>query len=518
MKKIGLDFGTTNSIICYPDGGDLKPWQLGGAGGDFYVPSLLSVQREDGTMEIGRAARANLGDDDYRAYLGFKMLLGEDNPERLAARGYGDFSPRAAAAAYLRELIQSYQREQNIPELEGVVLTVPEIWVREGRHRAREELDDLCREIGLPILRLLSEPVAAAVYFMQAFRQREQRAFDGHLLVCDYGGGTLDLSLSKVEGNDITVLESAGFGNASQTIGKAGLAFDEAVLQRLYASNGRAPEHDARWFRNLKEFEEQKISKRESITKVLKDYIRNPKADKRLFKVDGLEVQCSDLAEVFDTLIKPNLQRSLQEMQAHLQTYRIDTRDGQNFRILLVGGFSAFHLVQHTVREFFGSRTDLDTRFNTVMDLTDTALAIAKGAALVAQETIRVHPKCPINLGIQATDPNTHEDKNLPILRRGTPIKSDTIVQYSDKRFRVSKAAALDKLALTLWVDDGEGQVNYIPLGGRLRNYLPTDSAQDAWEIGFSVSQNLLFNLHIRVAGTDNEKISRLGDLSANIS
>ena len=517
-QKIGLDFGTTNSIICYPDDGELVPYRLGGAGGEFYVPSLLTIHREDNTTEIGQAARANLGDNDYRLYMGFKMLLGEDNPERLAARGYTDFSPRDAATAYLRELIGSYQREQGIQALDGVVLTVPEIWVREGRHHAREELDKLCREIGLPVLRLLSEPVAAAVYFTQAFQEREQRPFNGHVLVCDYGGGTLDLSLSQIEGNDITVLESAGFGNATDTLGRAGIAFDEGVMERLYTRAGRVLERDARWFRNLKDFEEQKRSKSDSITKALTLYLKNTKADKRLFQVDGLDVQCSDLADVFDTLIKPDLQRSLQEMQTHLQSYQIGARDGQSFRVLLVGGFSAFHLVQHTVRGFFGSHTDRDTRFDTAMSLTDTALAIAKGAALVAQETIRVHPKCPINLGIQASDKDTHEDTNLTILCRGTPIKSDTIVQYSDKKFRVSKAAALDKLPLTLWVDDGAGQVSYIKLGGKLRNYLPTDSAQDIWEIGFSVSQDLLFSLHIRVAGTGQEKITRLGDLSSNIS
>ena len=51
--------------------------------------------------------------------------------------------------------------------------------------------------------------------------------------MCDYGGGTLDFSLSKVDGNEIVVLEGTGKGSAKETVGIAGVEFDKAVVERV---------------------------------------------------------------------------------------------------------------------------------------------------------------------------------------------------------------------------------------------------------------------------------------------
>lgn len=515
MKKIGLDFGTTNSIICYESQGEIKPWQHGGAGGEFYVPSMLSMHKEETSLiEIGRSARANLGDSDYSIYLGFKMLLGEDNPARLTSRGYKKMAPHQAARTFLRKLTESYKTEQGIDDLESVVLTVPEIWVREGRHLAREELKALCDAIDLPVTQLLSEPVAAAVYFSHAYREREGSDFSGHVLVCDYGGGTLDLSLSAIQGNDITVLESAGFGYATQTLGRAGLAFDEAVLERLYQNNNRDILKERKWFKLLKEFEEQKIHKQHLITKFLPLYLKNSKADKKLFQVDDMDVKSSDLFDVFDRLIKPDLLRSLDEMFGHLKAHEINFSDGKSFRVLMVGGFSSFHLVQDAIRNFFDVQSTADSRFSHAMTLTDTALAIAKGAALVAQEQVKVHPSCPINLGVRAIN-KSGDYKDLVALKRGTKISSKVLPYFADASFFIKNEATLTQLPLEIWME-AAGKYRMFKLKGSLQDYVPPVKDNTRWSIGFSVDRSVLFSLHVRDQDGV-EQVSRLGKLSGNV-
>ncbi len=82
------------------------------------------------------------------------------------------------------------------------------------------------------------------------------------MLVCDYGGGTLDLSLSKVEGDQITVLEGTGRGITKETMGIAGVAYDKAVVEKVLNDQAITDK-----FKLLKKFEEKKIEKMDKLEK-----------------------------------------------------------------------------------------------------------------------------------------------------------------------------------------------------------------------------------------------------------
>ncbi|OUD14268.1 hypothetical protein [Thioflexithrix psekupsensis] len=70
MQHLGLDFGTTTSILAYHDGQQLRAFSLGGAAASPYIPSVLSLEKEDQEqIEIGQAARLNQGDNDYWVYI-----------------------------------------------------------------------------------------------------------------------------------------------------------------------------------------------------------------------------------------------------------------------------------------------------------------------------------------------------------------------------------------------------------------------------------------------------------------
>ncbi len=89
MRKLGIDFGTTNSTLSYldPSRKVLECYRMRGASGSPYIPSFVRRDKEDGSIEIGRAARSSRGDGDYSVFSGFKLLLTEKSKERMEEHG-----------------------------------------------------------------------------------------------------------------------------------------------------------------------------------------------------------------------------------------------------------------------------------------------------------------------------------------------------------------------------------------------------------------------------------------------
>ncbi|GKT09146.1 Hsp70 family protein [Desulforhabdus sp. TSK] len=504
MHKLGLDFGTTNSTLSYldPSRKVIECYRMGGADGSPYIPSFVSYDVSDGSICIGDSARINEGDSDYKIFSRFKMLLSEDRQEKLERYGYEHQSPRDCAKAFVEYLIQNYCQEQNIESsIENVVITVPEIWVREGRHASRECLKEICQELGLPVRRFLSEPVAAAVYFAHCFREQYGRSFDGHVLVCDYGGGTLDLSLSKVEAERISVLECTGKGYDSQTLGKAGVAFDEATVMAVYERlKGMRLSRTEQTFPGfMREFEERKIKLRKHVDKILEQYLKNKTVNKKAFEVNSVEFKASDLADAFNLVIKSELLDALTEMKSYLDEHQVDCNDSDRFRVVMVGGFSGFYLVQQTVREFFGSETTEDQRFNSCFTVEDTALAISKGAALIANEMFSIDPVCPITVGLMVwKDDGTGEYKftEIPFLKKGVKISQYLASVFLKGLARFSIDPRNRKLPITIFLRDKRGRWR-ISLEKAVDRLLPNAHQQgNQWKIGFSVDENYLFTFH----------------------
>ena len=177
MHHLGLDFGTTTSILSYENNQQqIESFTLGGAAATPYIPSVLSIDTTDNSLQIGKAALLNQGDEDYEVFRYFKMLLAEKNPDKLKALAYLNKKPESIAFEYIQELLDLYRKERGIKQdIHGLVITVPEIWVREGNHASREALNSICQKLGLKV-KLLSEPVAASVYFVHRFKEHRTYA------------------------------------------------------------------------------------------------------------------------------------------------------------------------------------------------------------------------------------------------------------------------------------------------------------------------------------------------------
>src|SRR4051812_36052929 len=220
-KVVGIDLGTTNSLVAYVDGG--KPAVIRDDSGDALVPSVVSVA-EDGTIFVGREAQRRLMTAPSRTVYSVKRFMGrgvEDvrgeadllpftvggDPGGVVRIGVAgrEFTPPEISAFVLREL--KHRAEEHFRtagefdfEVDRAVITVPAYFNDAQRTATR----DAGRLAGLEVLRIINEPTAASLAYGLDKRNR------GTIAVYDLGGGTFDISILKVEDGVFQVLSTNG--------------------------------------------------------------------------------------------------------------------------------------------------------------------------------------------------------------------------------------------------------------------------------------------------------------------
>lgn len=272
-RNIGLDFGTTNSTISYLESESIEAFQYGGPGGQRYIPSFITyLDEEEEELEVGSAARASATyRKDVESYANFKMYL--PLPESEFSNHFkNNRTPISVTANYLKEILTSSENEYSFEEQEGkiskIVVSVPEIWHRDIKNTGRERLQKIIKEslgFGDKLVQLVSEPVAAAAYYVWKDKKREnvseQKVFSGNLLVCDMGGGTFDVSLCRVsKDSSVEVLYFDGQGDKGLEC--AGVAFDRNCVKAAYfKKHGKhISESDPKFRTLLSAFEGLKIA------------------------------------------------------------------------------------------------------------------------------------------------------------------------------------------------------------------------------------------------------------------
>lgn len=534
MKKIGFDFGTTNSTISFynEETKSLDCFQLN-AGASEYIPTVVAYKGND--VSIGEIAKKNMTKKGYDAYEHFKLRLGQDAQQIIPGKGK---TPTEVATDYIRTLLNEYQTNQNISEIDAVVMTVPETWFREASNRtARENIEGIYRKLGYDVetqFQLESEPVAAAGYFCWSYAHSKEKnpngnPFTGYITVVDYGGGTLDVTLCKVEnGEKIQILERCGYGEYNQTNGCAGVAFDEAVIERICKANDIAVAKSDRTFVKLcTAFEREKIAETKHITEMMKMYYSDPDiVDGEVlltleYDDDEIPIYCEDLAACFAQINQPVLDESLKQIQSYFQAHGVDSGNQDHFKVLMVGGFSNFYCVEETVRKAFGSRSGLvDKRFDQVFTVNNKSLAIAKGAALIAQKVVKVEHTCTHNIGFIVVRPDDDDrwvDADIRIIEKGMKLSAVKEPIYAPNKVQVRLKSGVFRIFLDDGREDGSGRTQ-AALDQTVGEIFPNmDDAENVYQIGFSVDKNLIPTLHIRDSkGTVNNVL--LNSLLARIA
>jgi len=215
-RVVGIDLGTTNSLVAYMQGG--TPTVIPGEDGDRLVPSVVAWT-DDGAV-VGNAARGTLLKDAASAVYSAKRLMGRDIedvqdelklfPFKLAdglkagevlkvSVGGLLLTPPEISAYVLMQLKKNAERFFQAPVTKAVI-TVPAYF----NDAQRQATKDAGRIAGLEVLRLVNEPTAAAL----AYGLDKNK--DGLIAVYDFGGGTFDISILKLHEGIFEVIATGG--------------------------------------------------------------------------------------------------------------------------------------------------------------------------------------------------------------------------------------------------------------------------------------------------------------------
>ena len=513
--RVGFDLGTTYCAFCIYDETDKSTDYLkfDTCARDFF-PTIIAYHKEDDVRRyIGEAARRYRFSPKYDVYDTFKLSLGDS---AFDARGR-EKTPFQVAQDFVDQVLKKCAENRGVrPEEIVLVQTVPDIWKNELNNKiALEHLAKLYDGLGLDTdghISFESEPVSAAAFYLNEICRG---AYTGSIVVIDYGGGTLDLTLCRAEKNgSISVLDSCGNGGNGVS-GCAGNAFDRAATLRLIERNGLDAALYAAGtpaFGALQSaFEDGKIASAQSIRTAMERYYGSGGLDDAVaFSIllppptyAEYDVYASDIAGAFEQVNESALRDSVLEMQRKCREMEIDTGDIEHFRVLLVGGFSNLYCVENCVRELFGAVTGIDDpRFDARMNRESRSTAIAHGACLIAAGITPVVYINQTEMGFCARNLQG-ESIAVPVLERGKPVR-----EYAQPRFSpytLVRAFQEMPVRLTLYFDDGFGPVK-IRMDEQFSALCPNYEQRDnKYQIGFSIDRHRIPHLHVRDAnGAEN--------------
>ncbi len=216
-KVVGIDLGTTNSVVAVMEGG--KPVVIANAEGMRTTPSVVGFNK-DGELVVGQLARRQAVLNPQNTFYGVKRFMGRRYSEltseskRVAytirrddalnikircPRLKKEFSPEEISALILRRLAEEAERYLG-EKVTSAVITVPAYFNDSQRQATR----DAGKIAGLEVLRILNEPTAAAL----AYGLDQQ--FNQKILVFDLGGGTFDVSVLEVGDGVFEVKATSG--------------------------------------------------------------------------------------------------------------------------------------------------------------------------------------------------------------------------------------------------------------------------------------------------------------------
>lgn len=343
MSAIGIDFGTTNSVAANYSSGEVEVLHIGSPpldwaelGFDRVLPSVMALDAER-SMQFGWQAKLASTDAKFEA---IKRLFKE---EEFASAGGEEFLVEEVASALFRHIRQSVLSTGL--DFSSAVITVPANSRGLARYRTK-----VCAGIGeIEPLALLNEPTAAAMAF-----SKRQIADEQTVLVFDFGGGTLDVTLLDTRDGMFFEQASAGIPRLG------GVDFDNVLLQDLMqhvANSDKWVGHEKNRIRLEVEKAKVKLSTQDEYP-IVDDLIPS-----------GYRITRPRLNE----LTRPLIERSRVAIERVLSDVRM--KPGDVDVLLLVGGTSNTPAVRQFVSEVVGQEPATGV---------DPMTAVGEGAAIAA--------------------------------------------------------------------------------------------------------------------------------------
>src|SRR6201987_2082337 len=419
-RIVGIDLGTTTSLVAYLDPQTKQPKCIVGPHGSTLCPSVVSLD-PDGTIIVGDPARKRLLTQPERTIYSVKRLMGrgvkdiQDElklfPFRLdpsssnvirVRLGEKVFTPPEISAFILREL-KNWAEAFFAETVARAVITVP-AYFNDAQRQATKDAGKLA---ALDVLRLSNEPTAAAL----AYGLHEQQR--GKVAVYDLGGGTFDISILKListeEGDIYQVLSTNGDTHlGGDDIDNLLQAFvHEKILQTDqidFSPHGEIAQELRKALIAVK----HELSEKESAT------LKFPLPNGKMFTQEFTR-------GASDALVRPVVDRTIGPVKLALADAKLKPEQVEEG--VLVGGTTRTPLIRRTVQDFFGRAPHIELNPDEV---------VALGAA--AQADILEHgvsnmlllDVTPLSLGIE-----TYGGAVAKIISRDSPIPASAQEMYT---------------------------------------------------------------------------------------
>ena len=395
-KVVGIDLGTTNSVVAAIEGG--QPTVITNAEGFRTTPSIVAYTKKEELL-VGQLAKRQSVVNAENTFFSVKRFIGckadevseesKELPYKVIKDNNGnikikcsslnkDFSPEEISAQVIRKLITD-AKEYLGQDVTKAVITVPAYF----NDSQRQATVDAGKIAGIEVLRIINEPTAASLAYGLDKKQNET------ILVFDLGGGTFDVSVLEVGDGIFEVLSTAGDTNLG------GDDFDKALVRWLVedfqAKEGTNLMKDIQALQRLTEAAEK--AKME-LSNVEKTTINLPfiTAD----KTGPKHIQQELTREKFEILCKDLIDRCRIPVEKALKDAKLD-KSGIN-EVVLVGGSTRIPAIQQLVESLTGKKPNKSVNPDEVV-----AIGAAIQAGILAGEItdILLLDVTPLSLGVE---------------------------------------------------------------------------------------------------------------------
>lgn len=466
-KTIGIDLGTTNSVVAVMEGG--KPTVIANAEGSRTTPSIVGFSKT-GERLVGQLAKRQAILNPDKTVASIKRHMGEDYKVNIDGKNY---TPQEISSMILRKLADdasSYLGEK----VTSAVITVPAYF----NDAQRQATKDAGKIAGLDVLRIVNEPTAAALAYGLEKQKPEK------VLVFDLGGGTFDVSILEIGDGVHEVLSTSGDTHLG------GDDFDEKVMNWLCDEfkkvEGIDLRNDKQAMQRIKEAAEKAKCELSSVieTNINLPFITADANGPKHLDLSLTRAKFEDLChDLLDRCKKP-VEQAIKD--AGLSKGEID-------EVVLVGGSTRIPSVQALVKDYTGKDPNQSVNPDEVV-----AVGAAVQAGVLAGEVkdIVLLDVTPLTLGIE-----TLGGVMTPLVPRNTTIPVS--------KSQVFSTAENNQTAVDISVLQGERPMakDNKSLGMfRLDGIPPAMRGMPQIEVTFDIDANGIVNVSAKDKATNKEQ------------
>ena len=466
-KTIGIDLGTTNSVVAVMEGG--KPTVIANAEGMRTTPSIVGFSKT-GERLVGQLAKRQAILNPDKTIASIKRHMGDDYKVNIDGK---DYTPQEISAMILRKLADdasSYLGEK----VTSAVITVPAYF----NDAQRQATKDAGKIAGLDVLRIVNEPTAAALAYGLEKEKSEK------VLVFDLGGGTFDVSVLEIGDGVHEVLSTSGDTHLG------GDDFDQKVMdwicEEFKKQEGIDLKGDKQAMQRVKEAAEKAKCE---LSSVVETNINLP-----FITADANGPKHLDLnltRAKFEDLCHDLLERCKKPVEQALSDAGISKSDINE--VVLVGGSTRIPAVQQLVKEYTGKEPNQSVNPDEVVAV---GAAIQAGVLAGEVKDIVLLDVTPLTLGIE-----TLGGVMTPLVPRNTTIPVS--------KSQVFSTAENNQTAVDIHVLQGERPMakDNKSLGMfRLDGIPPAMRGLPQIEVTFDIDANGIVNVSAKDKATNKEQ------------